>query len=77
MESHLSLLDSVVRSAERWYEDERSCLEHRKKASALCLVYKICHRAGLPLHEYLSNFVSACNNKASAALCELALVIQN
>ena len=42
-ESHLGLLDSIVRSAERLCEDELCCLGHRK-VSALCLLYKIYHR---------------------------------
>ena len=43
-----------------------------------CLVfalYKIYHRVDYLLHEYLNHFVAACNTRASAALCELALVI--
>ena len=55
-ESYLSLLDSVVRSAERLCEDELCCLRHRRKARALCLVYKICFRTDHSLHEYLQIF---------------------
>ena len=45
--------------------------------SALCCsLYKIYHRADhSSLHEYLHHFDAACNTKASAALCELALMI--
>ena len=74
-ESHLSLLDSVVRSAEGVCEDELRCLRHRRKVSALCLLFNIYHRADHPLHEYLQSFVTACNTRNSAALCELSLVI--
>ena len=71
-ESHLSLRDRVVRSADRLCENELCCLGHRKGVSALCLLYKIYH---LSLHEYLQYFVSARNTRASDALCELAFVI--
>ena len=74
-ESHLSLLDSVVRSAESLCERELCCLGHRRKASALCLLNEIYHRADHRLHVYLHHFVAACNTRASAALCEVALVI--
>ena len=69
-ESHLSLLDSVVRSAEMLCESERCCLGHSRKVTALCLLHKIHHRAKHPLH-----FVATRNTRASAALCELASVI--
>ena len=57
------------------YEEELFCLAHRKKVSALCLLYKICHRVDNSMSEYLNHFVTACNTRASAALDELALVI--
>ena len=69
-ESHLTLVDSVVHSAERLCEDELCCLRHRRKVSALCLFYKVYHRANHSLH-----FVAACNTRDLAALYELALVI--
>ena len=50
-------------------------LGHRRKVSALCLLYKIYHRAAHPLHEYLHHFVAARSTRASVALGELALVI--
>ena len=37
--------------------------------------YKIYHRADHLLHEYLHNFVAACNTRAAAALGELDLAI--
>ena len=43
-ESNLSLLDGIVRSAERWYEDELCSLEHRRKVSVLCLLCRIYER---------------------------------
>ena len=49
MESQLSLLDRVVRSAESLREGEHGCLGHRKRASDLCLLYKIRHRVPFPL----------------------------
>ena len=42
--SHLDLLDSIVRSAERLCESELCCLGHKRKVSALCLLHKIYHR---------------------------------
>ena len=38
-ESLLGLLDSVFRSTERQCEGELSCLGHRRKVSALCLLH--------------------------------------
>ena len=73
-ESHLGLLDSIVRSAERLCEGELCCLGHRRKASVLSLLYKIYHRVCHHMTRYLNNFVAACNTRASAALGELALV---
>ena len=73
--SHLSLLDRVVLSAERFCENELCYLRHRRKVRPSCLLYKIYHRAGHPLHEYLQDFIAAYNTRDSAALCELALVI--
>ena len=67
-ESHLSLPDSVVRSAESLCGGELFCLWHRKCVSALCLFYNF-------LHTYLHHFVATRNSRDSAALCELALVI--
>ena len=49
---HLSLLYNAGRSAERLCEGELCCVEHRRKVNALCLLYKIYHRADHPLHEY-------------------------
>ena len=73
--SHLSLLDRVVRSAEKLCEGEFCCLEHRRKVSALCLLCKIYHRTDHPLHENLHYFVAALNSRALAALGDLALVM--
>ena len=73
--SHLSLLDCIVRSAERLREGKLCCLGHNEKGSALCLLCDIYHRAGHALHGYMYNFLAACNITASAALCELVLVI--
>ena len=74
-ESQLSLLDSVVRGAERLYEGKLCCLGQRRKVSALCLLYEIYRKADHPLNEYLHHFVAVRNTRASAALRELALVI--
>ena len=57
VESHLSLLDSVVHSADTLCEDELCCLRHRRKGSAFCLLYKIHHRADHSLHEYVQNLL--------------------
>ena len=42
-ESHLSLLDSVVRRAERLCDCQLVCLGHRRKVSALCFLYVVYH----------------------------------
>ena len=60
-ESHLGLLDMVVRSAERLCEGGLCCLWHRRKVSALCLLYKIYHRVDHPMSKYLMHFVAARN----------------
>ena len=73
--SHLRLLDIVVISAERLCEGEYCCLGHRRKVSALSLLYEIYHRVNHPMNEYLRNLVAARNTRASAALGELDLVI--
>ena len=74
-ESHLGLLDSIVRSAEKLCEAVLCCLAHRRKISALCVLYKIYHRVGHSMNEYLNNFVVALNTRVSVALDKLALVI--
>ena len=74
-ESPLGLLDRVVHSAERLCEDELCCLRHRRKVNDLRLLYKICHRAGHSMHEYLHHFVATSNTRTSAALGELALMV--
>ena len=74
-ESHLGLLDRIVRSAERLCEGELCCVTHRTKVSAFSLLYEIYHTADNPMNEYLNNFVAARNTRASAALGELALLI--
>ena len=40
-ESHLGLLDRIVRSAEGSCESEICCLDYRRKVSAVCLLYSI------------------------------------
>ena len=75
-EYHLGLQDNVVRRAERLCEGELCCLGHRRKISALCLLYKVYHRADHSMHEYLHHFVSAHNARAPAAVCEFALGIR-
>ena len=67
-ESHLDFLDSVVRSAKILCEGQLCCLGHRRKASALCLLYEITHRVDHPMNEYLNHFVTFRNTRASAAL---------
>ena len=74
-ESHLGLLDSIVRSSERLCEGELCCLRHRRKVSALRLHNKIYYRVGRPMNQHLNHFDAVCNTRASAALSELALVI--
>ena len=54
---NLSLLDRGVRSAEMLRGGEFCCLGHRRRVSALCLLYKINHRKDNPSHEYLIYFV--------------------
>ena len=70
-ESHWNLLERIVRSAKRLCEGELCCLVHRKKVSALCLLYKVYHRVEHPMNEYLKHFVAARNTRASAALDEV------
>ena len=41
----------------------------------MCLLNNIYHRVDHPMNEYLNHFVAACNTRASAALCEVILVI--
>ena len=62
-ESHVSLLDSIVRSAERLCAGELYCLAHRIMASALCLLYEIYHRVDHPINENLNCFVAARNTR--------------
>ena len=75
MESHLGLLDSIVRNVERLCEGEVCCFGHRKKASALCLLYKVYHRVDCPMNEYLNHFMGARNTRVPASVGELASVI--
>ena len=75
-ESHLSLLNRVVLSVERLCEGKLCCLGHRRKINALCLLYKIKHRADHCLHKHLHHFAAACNTMTSVVLCELSYVIQ-
>ena len=72
-ESHLGLLDSIVRSADRLCEGEHCSMEHRRKVSALCLLYMIYHRVDNPMNEYVNYFVAVRNTRASAAVSELAM----
>ena len=74
-ESHLSLVDSIVGSAERLCEGELCCLRHRRKVSALCLLYRIYHRVYHRMKEYMKHFVVPRNTGALVALAELTLVI--
>ena len=69
-QSHLGLLDSIVRSAERLWESELCCLEYRRKVSTLYLLRKIYHRVGHSTNEYLNYFL-----QLQLVLGELALVI--
>ena len=48
---------------------------HRRKVGVLCLLYKIFHIAGHPMHEYLHYFIAVRNTRASAALGALSSVI--
>ena len=67
VESHLCLLDSIVRSPESLCESELCCLGRKMKDSALCLEYEIYYRADHPLHECLHHFVAARNIRAPAS----------
>ena len=73
--SHLSLQDSIVRCKKRLFEAEFCCLEHKRKFSAICLLYKIYHRVDHSINKYLNHFVEASNTRVSAALGNLTLVI--
>ena len=73
-ESHLSLLEGIIRSAKRLRKGKPCCLEHRRKVY-LCLLYKIHYTVDHPKHKYLHHFVAARNTRVSAALGKLALVI--
>ena len=73
--TYLSLLDSIVRSAERLREGELCSLGHRRKVSVLCLLYEIYNRVDHSMNKCLKHFVAARNTTVSAALCEMALVI--
>ena len=42
----------------------QSNTDHRMKTSALCFLYKIYHRVGHPLHEYLHSFIPVRNTRA-------------
>ena len=74
-ESHLGLLNSIVRSTERSLEGELCYLGKRRKVSASRLLYEVYHRVDRPMNEYLYHFVSARNSISSRAFGELALVI--
>ena len=71
----MGLLNSIVCSAERLCEGELCSLAHRRKVSALCLLYKLYYRVDHPVNDYLNNFVAARNTRASGALGELVLAI--
>ena len=73
-ESHLGLIDSIGRSVERLCEGELSCLAHRRKVRALCLLYKIYH-VDHHMNGYLNDFVATRNTRASASQGEFALVL--
>ena len=76
-ESHLGLLDSIVRSAKRFCENKLCCLEHRRKVSVLCLLYEIYHKLDHLMKWYLNNFAAVRNTKSSSAPGELVLVISS
>ena len=50
-ESQLGLLDGIVRSADKLCEGELYCLGHRRKVSALRLLYKIYYRVDHSMNE--------------------------
>ena len=76
-------LDSVVRGEERLCEGKLCALEHRRKVSALCLLYKMYHRADLSMHEYLQYFILARNGAVlvhrgisfPSSMCQIILTI--
>ena len=71
---HFDLLHNAACSAERLCEGEICCLEHRRKVSVLCLLYKIYNIVDHPMNEYLNHFAAA-TTRALATLWELAIVI--
>ena len=65
---------SIVHSAEGLCEGKLCCLGHRRKVSAMCLLYGINHRVNHQMNEYLKPFVSAHNTRAAVSwLCDPAL----
>ena len=75
VESHLGLLDSIVSSAEMSCEDEHCYLAHRRKVTALCLLYEIYRRVDHPINGYLNYFVAVLNSRPFSATRQLAFVI--
>ena len=67
-ESHLDLVNNIVRSAERLCDGELCSLAHRRKVRVLCLLYKIYHRVNHSVNGYRNYFVAARNTIASVAL---------
>ena len=74
-EFRLGLLDSIVCSGEKLCKGELYYLGHRRKVSALCLLYKMYHREDHSINEYLHHFVAARNTRVSVALGKSALVV--
>ena len=58
-ESRLGSLDSIVCSEKMLCEGELYCLEHRRKISGLCLLYKTYCSVDHPLNKCLNTFVAA------------------
>ena len=76
-ESHLGLLDSIVRSAERLCEGGLCCLRHRRNVSTLWLLYKIYNRIVHPMNEYLNHFVAARNTPVQLPLFLVSYIATN
>ena len=69
------LLDSIVRSAERVCEGDLCCLGHRRRVSALCLLYKLYPRVDHTVTKYLKRFIASHNTRTLTTLGKMARVI--
>ena len=71
---HLRLLDAVVRRAEALCGRRTlCCLDHRRRVSVLCMLYKIFQNVAHPLNSLLTPFVYARLTRAAVAAHEYCL----